>query len=350
MRFARAFAPLLVSCAIACDALIDFDALERGAPPVVSKDAGTSRLDMQLVEFDRKPNVTFRAVWVERPDSVTIVGEDGALIHFDGENWVSHPNGAGIDLNGVWTSESDGFVVGETRDTHRGIILRRSAGDGWDQLATVDHGLHAVWGTRGRVFAGGNDGALYEGPLNAPFTEAAKFLPIPGAPLTPFAPIVWSIGGLSAANVLVAGDVDAYFHFDGKAWATGSDKVDPTRAYRAVWGDATSQSLLLGANYYGLWQRDPIDGGDISRLSLLNEDRSDPENRNRYLWGVWSAGDQVVAVGTGGRIVTWDPEHSARVIESPAGTKTLYAISASSRDDVWIVGEAGTILHGRVTF
>jgi len=58
----------------------------------------------------------------------------------------------------------------------------------------------------------------------------------------------------------------------------------------------------------------------------------------------------VVAVGDEGRIMTYDEAtQQLRVRNSPT-TRALYGVWASSFDDVWIVGEGGLILRGRLEF
>jgi hypothetical protein len=148
-------------------------------------------------------------------------------------------------------------------------------------------------------------------------------------------------------SIMIAGDVDSTFFFDTR-WHAFEDPVVRTRAFRAMWGAPGSAiSLYEGANYYGLWHftsaRDPV--------IQLNEEQDAPEKFDRSIRSIWGPDDQhIVAVGDAGRIMTYDATTEQVSVRASPTTRSLYGVWGSSLDDVWIVGEGGLVLRGRVSF
>src|SRR5262249_29648101 len=154
--------------------------------------------------------------------------------------------------------------------------------------------------------------------------------------VTPNAPILYSVSGNSETAVLVAGDVDSFYFWDGM-WHSYADPTDRTRAYRAAFAaSSTELEIYQGANYFGvLFFR-----GSGEPMLQLNEEHDLAEKADKSLWGIWGPTNaQIVAVGDEGRIMTFDRgTQLVKTLRSPT-TKSLYAIWGSSFDDVWIVGE-----------
>jgi hypothetical protein len=275
-------------------------------------------------------------------------GDDGALLEKAGSEWKQVVLGPGIDVSGVWSSgPTEALAVGTLKNTNKGPIFRRGKGV-WAQIGTAPHGLRTVWGIDDVRYAGGNDGVIYTGPANDPLgTGFQQPLP-PNVPETLFAPIVYAIGGSSKNSVMAAADVDITLFWDGTTWHPFQDPIDRTRSFRAIWAfPGTATGVYQGANYYGLWHftssSDPV--------LQLNEEKDQPQNANRWIWGIWGpSADKVVCVGDAGRIMTYD-KTSGRVTIQPSPTgRNLYAVGGTSLDDIWIVGEQQLILHGHLEF
>jgi hypothetical protein len=115
-----------------------------------------------------------------------------------------------------------------------------------------------------------------------------------------------------------------------------------------MWGfPGPTADIYQGANYYGLWHFT----GSSDPVLQLNEEKDQPQNVNRWIWGIWGpSADKVIAVGDAGRIMTYDKTSGKVTIQpSPTG-KNLYAIGGTSLDDIWIVGEEQLVLHGHLAF
>jgi hypothetical protein len=255
--------------------------------------------------------------------------------------------GSGVDLASVWgASAREVYAVGTVKNTNRGMIFRKTT-DIWVEFGTAPHGLRAVWGVGDTRYAGGNDGALYSGPSAAPFSTGVQVEKAPNVPDTLFAPIIHSIGGNNAQAVMLAGDIDTTFFFDG-TWHTYLDPIDRTRAFRAIFGaPGPSLEIYEGANYFGLWRFTGSQNGVIQ----LNEEKDLPQNVDRSIWSIWGPNtDKIIAVGDGGRIMTFDKaSQKVTIIPSPTG-RNLYGVWGSSLDDVWIVGEGNIVLRGPLRF
>ena len=292
----------------------------------------------------------FRTIWVGDPETVYIGGDNGAVIEKrpDGA-WADVILGSGVDVGGLWSSgPSEVLAVATTRNTNSGPIFRRTAGKRWTQIGTAPHGLRAVWGYGNTRFAVGNDGVVYSGPPQDPLGTGFQVEPNDFVAKTNFAPIFFGIGGNDAQHVMIGGDYDMTVFFDG-TWHSYADPVDRTRSFRAIWGPPGSPTtdIYEGANYYGLWH---FTGG-AEAVSQLNEEKDQPQNFNRWIWGIWGpSADKIICVGDGGRIMTFDRTTNKLTIRPSPTTKSLYAIGGTSLDDIWIVGEGQLVLHGHLSF
>jgi hypothetical protein len=324
---------------------------ETGGFVLLPGDLGAADADpsLQLSVFDDSPDGgDWRAVWGSGPNDVHVVGLNGRVLAWDGQTAVLPNLGSANDLYGLWGSGTDElWAVGTKKSGAQAGVIFRLSGDTWVQFGTTKFGLRSVWGAGDQRYAVGLSGAVYNGSTAAPFATGMQIDPNPNIPQTPDIPILYSIGGNNLMSILVAGDVDSTYYFDTR-WHAYVDPVDPTRAFRAIWGPAGgSISLYEGANYFGLWYFT----GPGDPVIMLNEEQAPLENFNRSIWSIWGVDDtRVVAVGDAGRIMTYDRATQAVKVRGSPTTRSLYGVWGSSFDDVWIVGEGGLILRGRISF
>jgi hypothetical protein len=101
---------------------------------------------------------TLRSVWVDASGEAFAVGDNGAIVHWDGAAWSSMTSPSdswfGWRLNAVWgSSPTNVFAAGE------GSLLLRYNGSSWTQImvdALAD--LTDVWGSAANnVFVVAND-------------------------------------------------------------------------------------------------------------------------------------------------------------------------------------------------
>ncbi len=331
---------LLACLAAGCDG--GFHKLEVG-------DLGAADGDSTgFTTFDDAPDGgAWRAVWGSSPTHVYVAGEGGHMLAWDGTQLMRANLGSGNDLYGLWGSGgADIWTVGTVRTTQTGVLFHKTDLV-WIQFGTTKLGLRSVWGTATQRIAVGLSGGIFTGPVATPFAMGMQAQPNVDIPQTANAPILYSVGGNGDSSIMVAGDVDSTFYFD-TTWHAFEDPVDRTRAFRSIWGaPSATPSIYEGANYFGLWHftssTDPV--------ITLNEEQDQPENIDRSMWAIWGLDDQrIVAVGDAGRIMTFDAaSQEVRVRASPT-TRSLYGVWGSSFDDLWIVGEGGLILRGKIAF
>ncbi len=190
------------------------------------------------------------SVWGDG-DQVVAVGDEGAIVAFEGGRWLTHPAPSPLHLHGVWGRRADQvYAVGDFatviefdgsrwREIHRlgmdvsavavagfgphdlfvvgdeGLILR-SDGVGFERVdARTRDALYALWGMDAdHVLAVGDFGAVLrwngrEWRSFAAGTEA----------------FLYGVGGRALGDVVVVGLSGTTAHFDGRRWsrrATGT--------------------------------------------------------------------------------------------------------------------------------
>jgi hypothetical protein len=312
-----------------------------GAVDGPAPDAG----DSFTIVHDAPDGGALRAVWGSGADDVFAVGEDGAAFEWTGGQTLETHLGDGMNMYGVWgTGPQDVFAVGAVADRDAAVIMHKSS-VGWIEITTsYPHAMRGVWGAGTQVFAVGYDGVILSGRSFAAGMQAS---PNPDIPQTTYGPMLYAVSGTSPDNVMVAADVDTTLYYDGTQWHEYADPTDRTRTYRSVFGaPGAGMDFYWGANYYGLWHFT----GKANPVLQLNEERDQPQNFSRYIWGIWGpTNDRVVCVGDGGRIMTFDSINGIRILDSPTG-RNLYGVWGTSFDDLWIVGEGQIVLHGSVRF
>ena len=345
-----AVASLAAVAAVACASLKtappDAGVVDGGAGEDGAADAGP---DTGFTNVRQNAEAgAFRTVWVGGPETVYIAGDNGALIEKRGEEWAEVVLGPGVDVGGVWASgPSEALAVATTKNTNSGPVFRRSNGR-WIQVGAAPHGLRSVWGSGNVRYAVGNDGVVYSGPPSDPLGTGFQVEPNEFVAKTLFVPILHSVGGNDDKRVMIAADFDTTVFFDG-TWHSYADPIDRTRSFRAIWGPSGSPTtdIYQGANYYGLWHFT----GSANPVTQLNEEKDEPQNFNRWIWGIWGpSADKIICVGDGGRIMTYDRKTGAVTKHPSPTTKSLYAIGGTSLDDIWIVGDEQLVLHGHLSF
>jgi len=97
------------------------------------------------------------AIWGSSENDVFVVGDDGVILHYDGQFWRNMGSGITNDLHAIWgSSENDVFVVGD-----EGIILHYD-GSQWSEMFDAPFRLDEIWGNAGNdVFVSDNNTILH---------------------------------------------------------------------------------------------------------------------------------------------------------------------------------------------
>ncbi|MFH1531002.1 MAG: hypothetical protein ABIK09_09755 [Pseudomonadota bacterium] len=309
---------------------------------------------------------SFRRVWGAAPSTYVAVGAFGALIRYDGFEWVSDAGMTAANLNGVFGFSSTNILVCGSD----GALFRYN-GSGWsEQDSGTTEDLFGVWGSSpDDIYLVGSGGKVFHHTMGSEWSEEATPT---GYPLTGVwgssSEIVYAVGdygtimrrvggvwekmvsgtdanltdvwGVSASDVWASGLLGTVLHYDGETWST-VDTGLPIEYYD-VWGTASDDVYLVGQ--YGLlmhWN------GETWKVAL-----SSTTANLRDVHGL--AGDDVYAVGQAATIMHYDGKgwgiQPVQPYQMPDGSQfivvdQLNGVFAASTEDAWAVGNNGTIVR-----
>jgi photosystem II stability/assembly factor-like uncharacterized protein len=207
------------------------------------------------------------------------------VLRYNGAYWASYGDLEGANLHGVWSSAELTVVVGEG-----GMIAHR----GEDEL---------TW-------------TVAEVP-----TDAA----------------LYSVFGRANDDIWAVGSSTTILHYDGTTWE--SVNTGSTTVLRSVWARAGTEGnagvWAVGSNgrlvrYSGdTWVSEQISSSDVT----LND--------------IWGSGEALIAVGTGGTISMRATDQSVWKGQpsNDPNQRDLHAIAGFSHEELYLVGDGGTIIH-----
>ena len=214
-------------------------------------------------------------VWGRRPDQVYAVGDFAAVLEFDGSGW-REIHRLGIDVSAVAVAgfgPHDLFVVGD-----EGLILR-SDGVGFERIdAHTRDALYALWGhDADHVLAVGDFGAIlrWNGRAWNSFSAGTEAF-------------LYGVCGRALDDIVVVGLSGATAHFDGRRWS---------RRTTGTTADLLGVAPLDGTRWLAVGSRGTALVGDGG--AWIEEDTG----TDAGLRAVWVAQDGTAyAVGDGGTV------------------------------------------------
>jgi hypothetical protein len=310
---------------------------------------------------------SFAAVWGARADDIWVVGERGAVRHYDGRTWQNVVVNSGADLYGVHGSSArDVWAVGVW-----GTVLHYD-GSAWRELSARTHStLFSVWAVApADAWIVGESGVAlhWDGSVwtRVPTPTKESLLRVVGA----------------AANDIWAFGYDACIHWDGHTWTN----VDLHTHELVGMVQVISPRDIWAAGFHSVirhWNGEqwdvepmpeaasprpeiredfPINGGDgtgdetwmiAKRRGLLHRvgttwTRVDQGTQRELFALKVFARDDAWAVGAANAIVHWDGHAWTSVTPEPV-PRSIDGMWGHSADDVWAVGDqvaADRQLHG----
>lgn len=300
------------------------------------------------------------AIWATAEDDVWVVGERGAVIHFDGRAWWQASQPTSYDFYGVWASGPDDvWVVGGLS-----AILHYD-GEVWRDYSVPEIvSLFAVWGSApDDVWAAGLSGALYH-------FDGIAWTPVDLNTDIDFRSL-WG----TARDDIWMGTGDGFRHYDGTTWqevtspvgqggwdlrGTGPDDVWSTTSQAVLRFDGTAwtdTSLPRDAlhSLQGLW----IDAAFTVWTSGSFPGRD--SSLYRYDEGVWSpvplgVGDRLLSsltgspggplwlVGPRGGLFAYDGDTVESLTTDLRDQLSFYPVLDLGPEDVWLSG-GNELLH-----
>jgi hypothetical protein len=243
----------------------------------------------------------------------------------------------------VWAALS--FTVAP--DKYAGEI-RRWDGAGWKRTTTLDQFPRRFWGLAPNdVWLVGAGGATWH-------WDGKRWTDVPTGTADP----LFAVWGAGSKDVWTAGEAGVLFRWDGAAWRRWSTLNPNDRKVAALGGSGPDFVLAGGDSLVARWDGHGwIDGGP-------SEDRFLGWNGTADVQGIWGSGPKDFwLVGTGGDvgptevrgqgyytpiaptpyILHWDGKSWKRNRVSEGGP--LRAIMGTAANDVWTVGDHGTVLR-----
>jgi cysteine-rich repeat protein len=303
---------------------------------VLGCDTSSCKLDVSACRvLDRQEEVVpydnpieWRDIWATDENNIYIVGDNGGIYHFDGQNWNALDTSTTASLFGIW---GDGvgrfFAVGK-----EGIVLQHN-GTILGAVGSVGHDLLGVWGSStSNVFAVGLGGRIWH-YVGTPLSWNEMTSPGPKQDLAD----IWGSGAKNVYAVGKKGKILRY-HLSASgvlAWANvpvpDTSEIDIAQIdFEGIWGSGPNDIFVVGRqgvilHYDGLkWSAERSPTGD----ALLD------------VWG--TAPNDVFAAGRGGTILHYDGSKWSRV---RSNTNADFHAGWSTQEDIFVVGEGGNIFH-----
>lgn len=273
-----------------------------------------------------------------------------AVLHYDGTSWSPIPINIDPDdsFNSIWGSSADNIYIST------GKALLHYNGTDWQQVATTS--ASNIWGSTNKVFLASYEIGVYESNSYKThfFQSQERILTVSGsAANNVLLGGMWTYGLLyngqesqflyptygqhpnfhfyfawviDEKNIL-AGDDDEFKYYDGTDWWSYKGN------FQDAWAQSATEGFVVGG-YGGVYQ--------FSKAYGLTGGMDTPTSED--LHGVWgSTNDNVYAVGNGGTILHFDGSDWLEV-NNPA-TQNLNAVWGNGPQDIYAVGNSGSIVH-----
>jgi cysteine-rich repeat protein len=255
---------------------------------------------------------TLLAVWTTGKDAWA-AGEVGTVLRYDGSAWTDISPNVTADVRLLWASSpNDVYIGGEA-------LLRHYNGTSWTNVNPGFGFVNGIWGSAA------NDvyvvGTVTNTGLHVEHFDGATWTPISVCPAMTYATF---LTGVSSTRIFITGP-DGVCRFNG---SNGTMiRTSATGEVAAVTGTEVYAKTSVGVGTWSgsgtTWTDDPIPGstGTIDAIAAGS---------------LLFAGDFGVVLGRKNNVWT----HYVTPTE-----QQLIDIASTSESNVFIVGEAGTVLH-----
>jgi hypothetical protein len=268
--------------------------------------------------------VNYNAVAGSAPENVFVVGDQGAVLHWDGVALAPEASGTIANLRGVAVVDATlAFAVGD-----QGTVLLRQAGV-WAAFPPITAAvLSGVWASSTHAVAVGERGTILYFAQTA-WQQVAH--PCTGS----YHNCDSNYYAVTKAgdSVVIVGAFGVLDRIDPATGTIGSPVAiqgyTKTLAGGARYGAGAFLVGVDGAFFY-------FAGGSVTRIDGLPE---------RFLRAVSVADDTAWMVGHEGTVATGTLRGAPALVATP-DDRWLLGVYAASATDVWVVGRSGLIMRG----
>ncbi|OGO02825.1 MAG: hypothetical protein A2Y72_00235 [Chloroflexi bacterium RBG_13_53_26] len=251
------------------------------------------------------------------------VGDQSAIVRYNGSVWANQTSNTVADLNDVWgSSATTVYAVGDG-----GVILKTiNSGTLWTAMTSATtNALNGVWGTAdNNIFAVGDGGTVmrYDGAAWSAMTSGT----------TSNLNDVW---GSALDNVVYAvGDGGTILRYKDGGWSGMTSLTDVQ--LNSVWRISGSDVYAVGAEGTIRRYDGNVEGTWTSMSSGTTLDL-------RHVWG--SSASDIFFVGDEGTIRRYKDGNWYSMTIDTGIFPQLMGIWGSASNDVYVVGELGVIIH-----
>ncbi len=255
------------------------------------------------------------SIWGITSNNLFAVGNNGTIIHFNGSTWSPLSSETTSNLTQVWgTSGNDVFAVGE-----KGTILHYD-GAVWTSMKNdINKDIRGIWGVSStEVYAVGYNGMIlrYDG-TSWRLTNSRSNKDLLG---------VW---GTSSTNIFAVGYNGTMLHFDGISWNIMNSGT--RKDLLGIWGSSSKNIYATG------------DAGTILHFNGITWSPM-TSNKTNTICGLGGASDNsIYAVGSGGMVLSYkDSEWVSKINDEK---KEQVASLGNLKTDILAAGDTGTVLH-----
>ena len=269
-------------------------------------------------------NETLKDIWAMSRGDVYAVGDNGAVLHYDGQSWALTTLADGRTLMQVFgTASNDVYTGGETNSR-----LYHFDGLSWQPvfLPTFSFETTSIWGTSpADMFAVGQ--GIEEGPPPSVFHFDGSEWHRESIPfLIPFNRDLTTISG-NEQSLFVGGAYDAFLRFDGEVWRRGYPGGG--EGYISDISAGPGSSVVVSDS-----------DGCVSSFDGASWTHHYCEGEVMHAWA--SALDDIFGIA-GARIAHFDGR-SWQSMQSNT-TVELYDVWGRSTLEVYAVGDSCTVVH-----
>lgn len=273
-------------------------------------------------------SVDLYAVWGTSASNIYAVGENGTIVHYDGSGWVQQSSGTSQTLLTIWGKNPNNIYVAGRQGT-----LLHYNGTAWTNITTgTYYDLVGISGTDGSpVYLVASNGDLYTIQASSVELYKQKFYFVPNA--------IW--GCNDRLHPFTTHPTNNFITVGGNASVGifANDTIQVIKFYPSIFYD------IHGTSWNNVFAV-----GTTNRIVYMNGFKGTILKYNNiqsnFLYGVWTIGTkEAIIVAAGGDIYHIN-DNSSQKMESGTNN-TLRDIWGSSSDDLYVVGDNGTILHSK---
>lgn len=265
------------------------------------------------------PYADLHDVWSDGAANAWAVGDNGAILHYDGSSWTAlqHPSLEPNGLQAVDGTSDNLYAVGYLGTVlHYDGITVRDISD----IGVTTSKLCDVWSAGNEAFAVGYGGTIIH--MNGNTISAMS---------SPTSRILLGVWGSSPYDVFAVGQRGTILHYDGIEWSA-MVTPDTLSELTGAWGTARDNVYVCGS--YNLLR---YDGRSWSIIALRS---------NSGLQSIWgSSASDVWVLASNRSLLHFDGIAWSSTFGFGLTSARLYAISGSASDNVFAVGQRGTIIH-----